>query len=36
MRRPPEFFSNGTKILLVEGARGKVTPAAVQETVDRL
>jgi threonine aldolase len=31
----PEFFSNGTKVLLVSGAHGKVDPAAVIETVER-
>ena len=29
----PEFFSNGTKVLLVHGVDGKVTPAAIEETV---
>ena len=31
----PEFFSNGTKVLVVEGARGKVTPSAVEDVVTR-
>jgi threonine aldolase len=31
----PEFFSNGTKVLLVSGEHGKVDPAAVIETVER-
>lgn len=31
----PEFFSNGTKLLLVPGENGKVTPDAVQHTVER-
>lgn len=31
----PEFFSNGTKVLLVPGTHGKVDPAAVVETVER-
>ncbi|GAB4296584.1 MAG: low specificity L-threonine aldolase [Desulfuromonadia bacterium] len=31
----PEFFSNGTKILLVEGEGGKVDPRQVRETVHR-
>jgi len=31
----PEFFSNGTKILLVPGADGKLDPAAVERTVKR-
>lgn len=31
----PEFFSNGTKILLVDGADGKVDPEQVRETVHR-
>lgn len=31
----PEFFSNGTKILLVSGEHGKVDPAAIEHTVTR-
>jgi threonine aldolase len=31
----PEFFSNGTKVLLVPGKDGKVDPAAVAQTVTR-
>ena len=31
----PEFFSNGTKILLARGNHGKVGPAAVEELVRR-
>jgi threonine aldolase len=31
----PEFFSNGTKILLVAGAHGKVDLAAVEHVVER-
>jgi threonine aldolase len=31
----PEFFSNGTKILLVPGEHGKVDPAAVEHAVRR-
>lgn len=31
----PEFFSNGTKLLLVEGEGGRVDPAAVEATVRR-
>jgi len=31
----PEFFSNGTKILLVPGEHGKVDPLAVEHTVTR-
>lgn len=31
----PEFFSNGTKILVVSGEHGRVDPAAVEETVTR-
>lgn len=31
----PEFFSGGSKILLVEGPDGKVTPDLVEETVHR-
>jgi len=30
-----EFFSNGTKVLLVPGEHGKVDPAAVVETIER-
>jgi threonine aldolase len=30
-----EFFSNGTKVLLVPGAHGKVDPTAVVETIER-
>lgn len=31
----PEFFSNGTKILLASGAHGKVDPYAVEDIVTR-
>jgi threonine aldolase len=31
----PEFFSNGTKVLVVPGAEGKVDPAAVEHMVLR-
>jgi threonine aldolase len=31
----PEFYSGGSKILLVEGENGKVTPDAVEATVHR-
>jgi len=31
----PEFFSNGTKVLTVPGADGKVTPEAVERMVKR-
>ena len=31
----PEFFSNGTKVLLVSGADGKVDPQAVERMVRR-
>ena len=31
----PEFFSNGTKVLLVPGENGKVHPKEVEETVRR-
>jgi threonine aldolase len=31
----PEFFSNGTKILLVAGEHGRVTPGEVEATVKR-
>ncbi len=31
----PEFFSNGTKVLLVPGANGKIEPAAIERMVKR-
>lgn len=31
----PEFFSNGSKILLLPGANGKILPAAVEHAVKR-
>lgn len=31
----PEFFSNGTKVLLVSGANGKVEPAGVERMVKK-
>lgn len=31
----PEFFSNGTKILLVPGEHGKVEPAAIEHAITR-
>lgn len=31
----PEFFSNGSKLLTVRGEGGKLTPAAVRETITR-
>jgi threonine aldolase len=31
----PEFFSNGTKVLLLPGANGKIHPAAIEEMVRR-
>jgi threonine aldolase len=31
----PEFFSNGTKVLLLPGANGKIEPAAIERTVLR-
>ncbi len=31
----PEFFSNGSKILLVEGENGKVTPDAIEKMVTK-
>jgi threonine aldolase len=31
----PEFFSNGTKVLVAQGEQGKVTPAAVEFLVAR-
>ncbi|MCI0744909.1 MAG: low specificity L-threonine aldolase [Verrucomicrobia subdivision 3 bacterium] len=29
----PEFFSNGTKVLLLSGENGKITPGAIERTV---
>ena len=31
----PEFFSNGTKVLLLSGANGKIDPASVEQMVKR-
>jgi threonine aldolase len=31
----PEFFANGSKILLMPGANGKVTPAAIERSAHR-
>jgi threonine aldolase len=31
----PEFFSNGTKVLLVPGANGKIDPTAIEHMVTR-
>jgi threonine aldolase len=31
----PEFFSNGTKVLLLPGANGKIDPAAIERMVRR-
>lgn len=31
----PEFFSNGTKVLLLEGENGKVAPTAIERMVQR-
>jgi threonine aldolase len=31
----PEFFSNGTKVLLLPGKNGKIEPASITETVLR-
>src|SRR5215831_17232910 len=31
----PEFFANGTKVLLLPGANGKIEPAAVERAVTR-
>jgi threonine aldolase len=31
----PEFFSNGTKVLLLQGADGKITPEAMEHMVKR-
>ncbi|TWT31719.1 threonine aldolase family protein [Blastopirellula retiformator] len=31
----PEFFSNGTKVLLADGANGKIDPTAVENIVNR-
>src|SRR5256714_9268251 len=31
----PEFFSNGTKVLLLSGENGKINPAAIEKMVKR-
>lgn len=31
----PEFFSNGTKVLLLQGPNGKITPEAIEHMVKR-
>jgi threonine aldolase len=31
----PEFFSNGTKVLLISGENGKIMPTGIEETVYR-
>ena len=31
----PEFFSNGTKLLMLPGERGKITPASIEQTVKK-
>src|ERR1051326_6196079 len=31
----PEFFSNGTKVLLLPGTNGKIEPAAIEHTVKK-
>lgn len=31
----PEFFSNGTKLLVVRGSEGRIDPAAIEETVQK-
>ena len=31
----PEFFSNGSKVLLLEGDQGKISPASIEEAVMR-
>ena len=31
----PEFFSNGTKLLLLQGAAGKLTPEGIRHAVER-
>ncbi len=31
----PEFFSNGTKLLMLPGERGKIAPAAIEHTVKK-
>ena len=31
----PEFFSNGTKLLMLPGERGKISPAAIEQTVKK-
>lgn len=31
----PEFFANGSKVLLLPGANGKIDPAAIEKTVNK-
>ena len=31
----PEFFANGTKVLLLDGAGGKINPAAIERAVNK-
>ena len=31
----PEFFSNGTKLLMLPGERGKIAPASIEQTVKK-
>ena len=31
----PEFFSNGTKLLMLPGGHGKIAPAAIEQTVKK-
>src|SRR5580765_7368915 len=31
----PEFFANGTKVLLLEGAAGKIEPKAIERAVNK-
>ena len=31
----PEFFSNGTKLLMLPGEQGKISPAAIEQTVKK-
>lgn len=31
----PEFFSNGTKLLMLPGEKGKISPAAIEHTVKK-
>jgi hypothetical protein len=33
--RAPEFFANGTKVLLLPGPNGKIEPAAIERAITR-